>query len=185
MLILVVLFLVDALTAMIWWRQRRDHRYDAVIRKSAQVYGIDPSLVKAVIWQESGFDCKARGKAQELGLMQIRPGTGGEWAAAERVNSFTPEDLLDPATNTLAGAWYLRKLLRRYGNTDNPSAYALADYNAGRAHVLEWLHDAGTTNSTAFISQIGFPGTRRYVQNVLDRYAYYHPGFSGPTGARP
>ena len=33
------------------------------------------------------------------------------------------------------------------------------------------------TNSQAFIEQIGFPGTKRYVQTVLERYAYYRPIF--------
>ena len=41
-----------------------------------------------------------------------------------------------PAKNTLAGTWYLRKLLGRYQQTDNAMAYALADYNAGRTHVF-------------------------------------------------
>ena len=45
-------------------------------------------------------------------------------------------ELYDPAKNTMAGSWYLRKLIGRYGNTDNPLAYALADYNAGRNNVL-------------------------------------------------
>ena len=28
----------------------------------------------------------------------------------------------------------------------------------------------GATNSAAFIERIGFPGTRAYVQNILQRY---------------
>jgi soluble lytic murein transglycosylase len=85
--------------------------------------------------------------------------------------------LYDPAKNTLAGSWYLRKLIGRYVNTDNPLAYALADYNAGRSNVLRWIKGAGATNSTAFIKQIDFPGTRDYVKSVLSRYEHYKPMF--------
>ena len=79
--------------------------------------------------------------------------------------------------STLAGTWYFRKLLKRYAHTDNPIPYALADYNAGRGNVLKWNQGAAVTNSVAFIAQIGFPGTRDYVQSVLRRYAHYRPLF--------
>ena len=80
---------------------------------------------------------------------------------------------LDPATNTLAGAWYLNKLLQRYKETDNPAVYALADYNAGRGNVLKWIHGAAATNSQAFLEQMDFPSTRAYVRAILGRAKQY------------
>jgi hypothetical protein len=74
----------------------------------------------------------------------------------------------------LAGnAWYLAKLLRRYTNTDNAVAYALADYNAGRGNVLRWMKGDAATNSAAFLAQIGFPSTRAYIEAVTRRCAHY------------
>jgi len=70
--------------------------------------------------------------------MQIREAAAREWAAAERLKGFASEHLLDPGTNTMAGTWYLQKLLKRYDRTDNPLPYTLADYNAGRGNVLKW-----------------------------------------------
>ncbi len=105
--------------------------------------------------------------------MQIREAAAHEWADAERIADFQFSHLLDPSTNTLAGTWYLAKLLKRYPLTDNATAYALADYNAGRTHVLRWNQDAAATNSTAFISQITFPGTKKYVGNVQQRRDHY------------
>jgi hypothetical protein len=35
------------------WRNVREHRYDEVILAAATKYGVDPALVKAVVWQES------------------------------------------------------------------------------------------------------------------------------------
>ena len=109
--------------------------------------------------------------------MQLREPAAREWAEAERRAGFAHEDCLDPATNTLAGTWYLRKLLRRYPDADDPTPYALADYNAGRANVLKWNRGGAATNSALFIAQIGFPGTRAYVKAVLRRYARYRPVF--------
>jgi len=158
-----------------WWRyqQWREHRFDAVIREAARRYGVEPALIKAVIWCESRFTPGARGRAGELGLMQIRAPAAGEWAAAERVSPFSHEHLADPSTNTLAGTWYLARLLKRYRQTENPVAYALADYNAGRSNVLRWNKGAAETNTSAFLARMDFPGTRRYVKDVSLRREKY------------
>ena len=107
--------------------------------------------------------------------MQIREAAAAEWAPAEHLASFEHRACLDPATNTLAGAWYLKRLLLRYQDTDNPAAYALADYNAGRSNVLKWLNGPGATQSGVFVGQIGFPGTREYVRAILRRAEHYRP----------
>ena len=146
---------------------------DVPIRAAARRYGVGVPLVKAIVWRESGFNARARGRAGEIGLMQLREEAAQEWADAEHVIGFQHEHCLDARTNTLAGAWYLRKLLRRYAHTDNPAAYALADYNAGRGNVLKWNSGAAATNSAAFIRQIGFPGTKDYVISVLRRSRRY------------
>jgi soluble lytic murein transglycosylase len=171
---LLLLLAVGVIAYWAWdyWRERR---FDSLILAAAGRYQIDPGLVKAVVWRESRFDPDARGRAGELGLMQIRSEAAQEWAAAERISSFEHRACLDPATNTLAGAWYLKKLLLRYQNTDNPAAYALADYNAGRSNVLKWLNGPAATQSGVFIGQIGFPATRDYVRAVLRRAADYRP----------
>ena len=172
----VVLLLAGALGCWRWY-EWRDHSQDVPILAAARKYGVEPALVKAVVWRESRFNAAKRGRAGEFGLMQIRDAAADEWAAAARVTGFAPSSLLVPATNTLAGAWYLEKLLKRYAQTDNPLPYALADYNAGRNNVLKWEHGIAATNSTAFIEQIGFPGTKSYVRSVTRRYEHYRPIF--------
>ena len=166
-----------ALAVIVYWRWDcwRAHRYDAVIMAAARRYQVDPALVKAVVWRESRFRPDARGRAGELGLMQIRETAAAEWAKAEGIPAFQHSACLDPGTNTLAGAWYLKQLLQRYAHTDNPATYALADYNAGRGNVLKWLKGAAATHSAAFEEQIGFPSTRAYVRAILHRAEYYRP----------
>lgn len=170
---MVLFLLVDGILISWWFRNRGERRHDAQIFQAARRYRVHPALVKAVIWRESAFDASARGSSGEIGLMQIRELAAQEWAAAEKIAPFAHLHLIHPETNTLAGAWYLGKLLKRYHHTDNPIAYALADYNAGRTHVLRWMKGSGQTNSAAFLSQIDYPGTRRYLITVQERYEKY------------
>jgi soluble lytic murein transglycosylase len=175
LLLIVVLLLVGGAVAYWWWQGRLERSQDGPIRAAAKRYGVEPALIKAVVWRESHFHPRARGRAEEFGLMQLQEEAAREWADAEHLQAFAHEHCFDPGTNTLAGTWYLRKLLRRYVQTDDPLPYALADYNAGRGNVLRWNQGAAATNSAAFIEQIGFPGTSEYVRSVLRRYARYRP----------
>jgi soluble lytic murein transglycosylase len=171
--LIIIVVLAGALGGCLWWEGRLDSSQNGPIRAAAQRYGLEPALVKAVVWRESKFNPAARGRAQEIGLMQLQEIPAQEWADAEHIDGFVHEHCLDPTTNTLAGTWYLKKLLRRYSQTGNPLPYALADYNAGRANVLKWTTGAASTNSAIFIEQIGFPSTRQYVRSVLRRYSFY------------
>lgn len=180
-LILLLVFLAGGPAAYWWWQGWLERSQDGPIRVAARRYGVEPALVKAIVWRESHFHPRARGRAQEIGLMQLRDAAAQEWADAEHLAGFAHEHCFDPATNTLAGTWYLRKLLKRYALTDNPLPYALADYNAGRANVLKWNSGAAATNSAVFALQIGFPGTKDYVQSVMRRYARYRPVFPPDT----
>jgi peptidoglycan lytic transglycosylase len=175
--LILLLLLAGGYSAYWWWQVRLERSQDIPIRAAARRYGVEPALVKAIVWRESHFHPRIHGRAGELGLMQLQEEPALEWASAEHLDQFQHEQCLDPGTNTLAGTWYFRKLLRRYTQTDNPLPYALADYNAGRGNVLRWEQGAAVTNSAAFIARITFPGTRNYVRSVMRRYAHYQPIF--------
>lgn len=166
--IVAVVLLTDLIGVAIWLRWQRDHRYDDHIRHAAEKYGVDAALVKAVVWRESRFKPAVRGKAGEIGLMQIRELAANEWATAEKIPNFHHEHILDPGSNTLVGAWYLAKMLKRYRQTDDPVPFALADYNAGRTKMLDWLEDAAKTNSAAFLERMDYPGTKDYVTHIMN-----------------
>jgi soluble lytic murein transglycosylase len=170
---LMLLLIVGGLIGYAWWEGRLERSQNGPIRTAAQRYGVEPALVKAVVWRESRFNPQVRGRAQEIGLMQLQEAAAREWADAEHIEGFEHEHCFDPATNTLAGTWYLKKLLKRYVQTDDPVPYALAEYNAGRANLLKWNSGAAATNSAAFVEQIGFPGTKKYVRSVIRRYGLY------------
>lgn len=162
-----------ALFAWQWQERRKEIRFDKEIAAAAARYKIDPALIKAVIWQESRFKPNVVGAAGEIGLMQIMEPAALEWADAEKLHDFDHRQLFEPTRNIHAGAWYLAKLLKRYPNADNPLPYALADYNAGRTHVLRWNKGPAATNSAAFLAAMDYPGTRQYALNIMDRYKRY------------
>jgi len=175
---LIFLLLLLAGAGSLWeWREVREHRSDSAILHAAQRYGVEPALVKAVVWRESRFDPQAVGGAGEVGLMQVTEIAGMEWAETAGVTDFETNSLFDPFTNTLAGTFYLGRALRRYPNTDLPMVYALAEYNAGRSRVVRWMKDAAATNSSAFLTQMDFPSTRAYVQTILEKREAYLPAF--------
>jgi soluble lytic murein transglycosylase len=157
----------------LWFATGQARKYEPQINAAAKRYGVDPLLVKAVVWQETRFHADRRGRAGEIGLMQIQEAAALDWAGAERVQNFSHEQCFDPGTNVLAGTYYLAKLLKRYAHTDDAIPFALADYNAGRGHLLKWNGGAAATNSAVFIGQIGFPSTQAYVKSVMRRYAFY------------
>jgi len=175
----VFLAVIVGLCGFLGWflKVRPTGRYDEHIKAAARRYNLDPALIKAVIWQESKFKAHVRGRAGEIGLMQVREDAAFEWADAEKLTSFRHEEITDPEKNILCGSYYLSKLMKRYTATDNPIPYALADYNAGRTHVLRWNKGAAKTNSAAFLAQMDYPGTRQYAINVMKQRETYKGSF--------
>ena len=113
-----------AFRGYLFWRE---HRFDAAITAAARRYGLDTALIRAVIWQESRFNPGVRGRAGELGLMQIREAAAQEWASAEHIKDFDFTSCRDPLTNVLAGTWYLKRDLRHYSQADDPLPFGLAE----------------------------------------------------------
>ncbi|MFA7342969.1 MAG: lytic transglycosylase domain-containing protein [Terrimicrobiaceae bacterium] len=151
----------------------RYERYDEWIAQAAKRYGVSPSLVKAVIWRESRFHPDKLGTRGETGLMQITEGAARDWALAEKVETFVPTDLLDPKTNIEAGTWYLANALKRWSGKDDPVPFALAEYNAGRTHVVRWEKNSGLGGgfgAEALHGIMDFPSTRAYIRSIVDRY---------------
>jgi soluble lytic murein transglycosylase len=154
----------------------RYHEYDGLIRQAGEKYGVDPMLIKAVIWRESAFSPNKVGRDGERGLMQVMDAAASDWARQTKHTTFVPTDLFSPEVNIEAGTWYLKKGLVRYASKDDPNTFALAEYNAGKSRVDKWM---GDTNQGAGVTagdlrdSISFPGTRGYVDAILDRYRYY------------
>ena len=159
-----------------WRAMGRFADYDALIIDVSAKHGIDPLLVKAVIWRESAFHPHKMGTRGERGLMQVGEGAARDWATAEKIETFVPTDLFDAKTNVEVGVWYLKKALAHWKAKTDPVPFALAEYNAGRTRVDRWIvaTDLGEkANAEDLHAAIDFPTTRRYVEDIVRRYRSY------------
>lgn len=166
----------------------RYERYDELIARAAARYGVDPSLIKAVIWRESRFQPEMLGAHGERGLMQVTEGAAQDWAKAEKIETFLPSDLLDPKTNIEAGAWYLAKALKHWAAKDDPVPFALAEYNAGRTRVRRWEKNSGLGGEFGaedLSSTMDFPATRGYVRSIVARYHDFQRASEFPSATEP
>jgi len=139
--------------------------YEDLITQHAQLNGLRPDLVRAVVQVESGFNTYARSPKGAKGLMQLMPDTAREFGV---VNPYNPNE------NVRAGTAYLRQLLNRY---DNNEELALAAYNAGPKAVDRYGETVPpyreTRNYVTKIDQIAgvkqLPGTKIYqVTKIVD-----------------
>ncbi len=188
LLLILVLIALTGEVAFIYWheRQPRENRFDPIIASVAREDGMDPFLIRALIWRESKFDPLTHGAADERGLMQVTPDAGERWAKANKIPNFQANDLFDPITNIRAGTWYLRRSMHLWEqvNVDDPIPFALAEYNAGRSNALKWVDPTAPTNHNAFLQNITFPLTRKYVDTILKQREVYRVNFANSPSYR-
>lgn len=123
-----------------------------LIRRYARLYGLEESLVYAVIKAESNFNPQAVSPAGARGLMQLMPGTALEMGVT---------DIFDPAQNIAGGTQYLAKMLSIF---NGDLRLALAAYNAGPQTVVDYK---------------GIPPydeTQTYVEKVIQFKRHYERG---------
>jgi soluble lytic murein transglycosylase len=159
----------------LYWQdhQPKEKPCDPLIVQVARESGVDPFLIRALIWRESKFNPQTHGLADERGLMQVTPQVGQMWAKANKIANFQPDDLYDPATNIEAGTWYLNRAIRHWSQTDDPVTFALAEYNAGPSNALRWVDANNPQDHVAFMDKISYPSTRDYVEKILTQRNEY------------
>ena len=116
--------------------------YGPLIQRAAEVHGVDPYLLHALIEVESQYEPRAESPRGAMGLMQLMPALAAEYAV---------QDPFDPTSNVNAGTRHLRSLIDKFG-----IAGALAAYNAGEASVRR------------FDGVPPYPETHRYVERIMD-----------------
>ena len=134
----------DAVPIMIEATQTLSEDPISLIEQAARVHRLDPTLLKAVAWQESRGRMSAVSNKGARGVMQLMPGTALELGVDPRSLS----------GNIRGGAMYLRQQIDRFGSVP----LALAAYNAGPGAVIRYR---------------GIPPyreTRDYVAKIMGRW---------------
>ncbi len=124
----------------------RFQKLNPIIQKAGETFGVDPDLIRSVIYHESGLNPGAVSPSGAKGLMQLMDATADEMGV---------KNVWDPTENIIAGTRYLKSLLTRY---DGDEVLALASYNAGPGNV-EKYHGVPP-----------FSETKQYVKRVMQGY---------------
>ncbi|MGL4826192.1 MAG: membrane-bound lytic murein transglycosylase MltC [Vibrionaceae bacterium] len=127
--------------------QKRRYQYADLIKKASQRYGIDQSLIYAIIKTESSFNPYAVSPANAYGLMQVVPQTAGRdvfTLIKGRDGEPTVKDLFDPAKNIDIGTAYCYLLKNHYlKQVNDPLSLhysMISAYNGGAGNVLRTFH---------------------------------------------
>jgi len=97
--------------------------FDRIVQEAGEKYGVESSLIRAVIQTESSGNPLAVSRVGAQGLMQLMPKTAADLGV---------QDSFDPVQNITGGTRYLRRLLDRY---QGDRKLALAAYNWGMGNV--------------------------------------------------
>src|SRR5689334_25085159 len=115
--LVVILLALTLLIAVYFFNRYWTHRFDNIIRTQASIYRVDPDLVWSIMYEETYFSPCKIGKDGEVGLMQVMPAVGREWATEtgmqefERQMASDPQTVLrDPERNIQIGCWYLEQI---------------------------------------------------------------------------
>ena len=145
--------------------------YDAEISAAARKHGLDPDLVRALIFQESRFRANKRGKKGEIGLMQVLPsGAAAEWARVNKCRRPSSLALYNVELNLDIGCWYLARAMRRWRTYAHGTELALAEYNAGTSRAREW---APKKTDGEVSPRVKIASTKKYVSDIMKRYRKY------------
>jgi soluble lytic murein transglycosylase-like protein len=124
----------------------KSRKFDPIIEKYAAENELDPTLIRSIIAQESGFNPKAVSPKGARGLMQLMPETAASLGVK---NSFDPEQ------NIQGGVKHFRFLMDSFNDNLELS---LAAYNAGQ-NLVQRLGRVPAIKET-----------KEYVQSITKRY---------------
>lgn len=123
-------------------QDKRAHKYLKMVREASRKYGVDESLILAIMQTESSFNPYAVSRADALGLMQVVQHSAGKDVFRSQGKYGVPSRsyLFDPQSNIDTGTAYLAMLNDVYlaGITNATSRrYAvITAYNGGAGSVL-------------------------------------------------
>jgi soluble lytic murein transglycosylase-like protein len=137
-------------------------RYDLLIRSLAVKHGISPSLIHAMIKNESNYNPHAVSSKGAKGLMQLMPETASDYGV---------DDPYDPRQNIEAGIKHIKNLLSVY---DGKLNLALAAYNAGQEAVKKYKGIPPFPETQNYIKKINSTFKKSRINSQKSIYTYYN-----------
>jgi soluble lytic murein transglycosylase-like protein len=135
--------------------------YQKIYKEIAAEYGLDWRLMIEQGYYESGLNPRALGKDNDMGLMQIIPGTWNRIAAQVKVS-----DPYDPYSNVLVAAVYLRDARVNCKEIGQPvDRCMLLAYNWGITNTKLYFLRGGTWENIPYRQQM-------YVYNIMRNAGY-------------
>ena len=116
-----------------------------------------------------------RSSANAVGLMQVLPSTGRQFARRLKLSGYSAARLTDPETNIRLGTAIFAESLKKFGGVH----FALAAYNAGDHRVAAWQRERPAMPQDVFIDDIPFPETQNYVKRILGTAEDYRRLYGG------
>ncbi len=144
--------------------------YGKTIQSAAKKFGVTPSMLYAIMRQESAFNPNARSHADAFGLMQMLPPVAKYTANRYRLSYQKPSDLYKPFVNIPLGAAFLKELFNRH---EGQFILAVASYNASEKAIRNWMRTRYRGDSLEFIEDIPYKETKSYVRLVMRNFIYY------------
>jgi soluble lytic murein transglycosylase len=134
------------------------------LEEGAREFGLDPSLLRGLVRQESLFQANARSRAGALGLTQLLPSTARSVARSVLRVRYRRAFLYDPGVNARIGAAYLRRLADRF---DGNFIFALAAYNGGPGRMASVLAGNPGLEEDEIFESHPAGESRDYVRRVM------------------
>ena len=141
-------------------------RYKEEVYQYSEEFGLEKSLIFAVIKTESSFNRKALSSKGAKGLMQITDKTGEYISIKLNVEDY---DLLDEEDNLRFGCYYISYLI----NSFKSQRTAIIAYNAGEGRVREWLKKGEYSKDGVEVDNIPYKETSEYVTKIYKRKEKY------------
>lgn len=140
------------------------------ITEDAQEFETDPTLLLAIMREESRFDPRAKSQAAARGLLQFIITTARDIGRDVGLVDVDPEDLYDPRVIIRLGAKYVSEL----GSEFEGNRYRVAAaYNAGPRQVALWNRMQSAPGDDYFVTAVNFDETKGYVNKVMNSYERY------------
>lgn len=151
------------------WKLAYPRPYVELVSEQAKKNTLPPSLIYAVMREESAFDPDAESPADAYGLMQLILPTARTAGKALGL----PHDRISlkrPSVNIPLGARVLGKYRDQF---PSDPLLAVAAYNAGPGAAQRWRRDRPGLSFDLWVELIPYVETRRYIKRVLGSAAVY------------